>query len=319
MVDTVCSAFWKHINIRSDNTIYACCRYKSPIAKFNGDMSDILYSDAYEKLRQNSLNGIANPNCSKCYHEESIGKTSVRQKYNQQYTNDSVELEFLEIAFDNICNLACDGCRSEFSSSWAIKENLNLSKKLSINSVTEISSVPESIRKISFLGGEPLMTNRHIDFLTTIKNKNNTVILYNTNGSFLLSTNAITLLNQFKLVEFALSIDGYKELNEQVREGSQWTDTLNFIDQIKQLGFTLFVNTVLHINNWQGIVDLNNFIHDNNLHWRINLLTFPANLDIVNLTSANKHQLTEMLDKINIPTDYQLYTRESIIKHMNKE
>jgi hypothetical protein len=99
---TLCSAFWRHTNVRGDNTVFPCCRYKQSVATFTGNVSEILTSSVYDKLRQDSASGVINPNCEKCYHEESIGTTSMRQFFNNKYVTTKVELEFLEIGFDNI-------------------------------------------------------------------------------------------------------------------------------------------------------------------------------------------------------------------------
>jgi hypothetical protein len=74
MNNTLCSAFWNHTNIRSGDRVFPCCRFKQPVQSFNGNVDDILHSVEYHKLRQESLNGVLNPNCEKCYYEEKNGK-----------------------------------------------------------------------------------------------------------------------------------------------------------------------------------------------------------------------------------------------------
>ena len=49
---TICSAFWHHTNIRSDNRVFPCCRFKYPVANFDGDINKILTLPVYEELRQ---------------------------------------------------------------------------------------------------------------------------------------------------------------------------------------------------------------------------------------------------------------------------
>ena len=71
-----CSALYSHTNIRGGNRVYPCCRYKTPIQTFNGDVGSILHSEEYAELRENFT--IDDPNCAKCKHEESLGKESLR-------------------------------------------------------------------------------------------------------------------------------------------------------------------------------------------------------------------------------------------------
>ena len=117
-----CSAFWNHTNIRSGNRVYPCCRFKRSIDTFDGDVDNVLHSDAYKDLREQSAKGEFIKGCEKCFYEEKIGHKSLREEFNEKYTMDKVELKFLEIGFDNLCNLTCDGCNSEFSTSWIVKE-----------------------------------------------------------------------------------------------------------------------------------------------------------------------------------------------------
>lgn len=293
-MDSKCAAFWKHTNIRSDNRIFPCCRFKEPVDKFNGNVEEILFYESYQTLRTKSQNGEYISGCSKCYHEESIGKVSMRQQFNAEYDTDSVSLKYLEIGFDNICNLTCDGCWSEFSNEWAKKEGLD--KTIQIKSTEAITTVPDTIEKIVFLGGEPLMTNRHVKFLQLVKNKDCVDVNYNTNGTFLFNDTAIELLKGFRNVHIILSIDGYKELNEQVRSGSKWSEILDFIRQVKQLNYNLEIHTVVHMNSWRGLKQLEEFVNTVTDNWTVNFLTYPTHLDVVNET--DQEQLLSMLKSI---------------------
>lgn len=295
-----CAAFWHHTNIRNDNNVFPCCRFKTPIQKFDGDVVNILNSAEYKALRE-AEGPIAG--CAKCDYEETMGKESLRQQFNKQYDMETVKLEFLEVGLDNICNLTCDGCWGEFSSSWAKKNN----EEIVVRSSTDITELPATINKILFLGGEPLMTTRHVRLLK-IANRPQLDVTYNTNGTFLLDDETITLLNECKHVKFILSVDGYGELNEQVRSGSKWKDIVAFINQISDLGFELVIHTVLHKNNWHGMAQLADFVKRCHLRWTTNVLTYPKHLDIA--TVDNKENVVKYLESLDIPN------KEYIIKHV---
>jgi sulfatase maturation enzyme AslB (radical SAM superfamily) len=280
--------------------VFPCCRFKTPIQKFDGDVVNILNSAEYKALREHQ-GPIAG--CAKCDYEESKGKESLRQQFNKQYDMETVKLEFLEVGLDNICNLTCDGCWDEFSSSWAKKSN----STVIVRSSTDITELPNTINKILFLGGEPLMTTRHIRLLK-IANRPSLDVTYNTNGTFLLDDETIDLLNECKHVKFILSVDGYGELNEQVRSGSKWSDIVAFIDQISYLGYELVIHTVIHKNNWQGIEELEDFIHRCHLHWTTNVLTYPHHLDIA--TIEDKTAINHIINKSNIPN------KKYILEHL---
>lgn len=310
-----CAAFYHHTNLRAGNRIFPCCRFKSPVGKFDGNVSKILTSSAYENLRNTDVSKL--PGCAKCMHEESNGKESLRQWFNKSYDTESVELEYLEIGFDNICNAACDGCWSEFSHTWSKIENPNAPSKSHIISSTEILDIPNTVKEILFLGGEPLMTNRHKRMLQMVKDLSNVSVTYNTNGSFLLDNETIKILNKCKTVKFILSIDGYGDLNEKVRKNCSWASVLEFINQIQSTDFDLEIHTVVHKNNWHGLQDLEEFISANNLNWRTNILTHPNRLDIANCN--NREKILDYIKNLNIPNKEYIinHIKESLIENIN--
>ncbi len=308
---TQCAAFWNHTNIRPGNRIFPCCRFKTAVATFTGDVNGILHTKEYIKLREDSASGVHIAGCEKCYYEEGQGKESLRQRFNQEYTTDTVELRYLEIGFDNICNLACDGCWEEWSSTWANIKSPN-TKKINILTTEEFRNVPDTIDRVLFLGGEPLMTSRHTRFLETLSSPETVSVIYYTNGTFLFCESELEFLAKFKSVKVYVSIDGVGELNDQVRSGSHWTDILKFLDQIKSTGFDLTINSVVHVNNWHGFRDLAKFIQDNNYDWCTNVLTYPKKLDIINLTPEEKEKFVGTLSGISIPN------KEYILKHLQQ-
>ena len=64
-----CSALYHHINIRNDDRIFPCCRFKKPIAKFDGTLT--LNSPEYDNIRKNFHKGLSE--CQKCFDEEKTG------------------------------------------------------------------------------------------------------------------------------------------------------------------------------------------------------------------------------------------------------
>lgn len=303
-----CAAFYKHTNLRAGNRVFPCCRFKTPVAEFDGNLSDILTSQQYENLRNIDVTDL--PGCAKCMHEEANGKESLREWFNKTYDTNTVELEYLEIGFDNICNAACDGCWSEFSHTWSKIETPNAPSKSHIISSTEILDIPSTVKEILFLGGEPLMTNRHRRLLLMCNNLEDIAVTYNTNGTFLLDDETIDILNKCKKVKFILSIDGYGELNEKVRKNCSWEAIEHFINQIRDTKFDLEIHTVIHKNNWHGLLDLKNYTTLNKLTWRTNILTYPPHLDIAN--AENKQEILNYIETIDIPS------REYIISHLKE-
>ena len=99
------------------------------------------------------------------------------------------------------------------------------------------------------------------------------------------------------------------KLNDKVRSGSKWSQILEFIDQIKSTKFSMSINSVLHINNWRGFIDLENFVNEVNVDWEVNVLTFPKHLDVAN--NNNKKEVLDLIRKTNIPN------KEYVINHLS--
>ena len=251
------------------------------------------------------------PQCAKCKHEEELGKYSLRQWFNDNYSTDKVQLQYFEVGFDNICDLTCDGCWEEWSSSWWVKKNPDLPPKQGITSTTELRNIPESIQRVVFLGGEPLMTNRHRRFLESFDTLEHLEVEYFTNGMHKLKPEDIRLLQQCKTVHFTVSIDGYGKLNEKVRSGSIWTTVVQTLDEISSV-FDTTVHTTLHKNNWHGLPQMSEFAKKY-AKWTINVLTYPRHLDIINLEQCDKDELVKILQTHNIPN------RHYITSHLEGE
>lgn len=310
---TRCAAFWHHLNLRSGDRVFPCCRYKTPVATFQGDFDSIINSDRWQQLRELSEQGIELPGCQKCYHEERIGRTSLREKFNQEYDTASVSVEFLEIGFDNICNLTCDGCSPEFSTAWASRLDSSATFKISVKNTSEITKVPNTVKKILFLGGEPLMTNRHRTFLEKISSPESVKVIYNTNGTFALDDRSLDVLSKFGNVEFIVSVDGIGALNDRVRSGSEWATIQNFVSKSIALGFKTTIHTTVHANNWHGLSDVHDWTVEQNLPWSINVLTYPPHLDIRNLSDQDHQLIHQVLQ--SLPDSEKLYLQ----RHLNSK
>jgi len=307
-----CAAFWKHANIRPGNRVYPCCRFKKAIAEFNGDLDAVLDSAAYQELRRASTAGEAIAGCEKCYYEESIGHKSLRAEINEKYTADSSALEYLEIGMDNLCNMACEGCSSEFSTSWIQKEKKLFGK--ADNGYLEnaqITSVPASVKKILFLGGEPLLTKKHLDLLALHPEPEKCEVVYNTNASVIPDETCENMWAKFSSASFIVSIDGYGSVNEQVREGSSWQETVEFMDWCIKNRYRFEVNSVIHKNNLFSTLDLANFLSEYECDWYVNVLTFPKHLDINTLDTQTLESFLKKLSNTDIPN------RDFIISHIN--
>ena len=236
-----CSALYNHTNIRAGNRIFPCCRFKKQIATFDGDLDNVLLSKEYSELRQR-FDKEQIPECQKCWDEEDAGVESERQVFNKKWDENSREIKLRElwIGLDNICNLKCTMCNSDFSNQFDGKTITTKS----------LYNIPD-IERMVFLGGEPLMNGRYFRLLERM-NRGILHLTIITNGMFKVKNKWSELLKECKSVMFFISIDGYKDINDKTRVGSDWNIIEKNVADIEKEWPVTF-NTVLHKNNLRGI------------------------------------------------------------------
>lgn len=282
-----CSALYNHTNIRAGNRVYPCCRFKKQIATFDGDVDNVLLSKEYSELRQR-FDKEQIPECQKCWDEEEAGIESEREVFNKKWDENSREIKLRElwIGFDNICNLKCTMCSSEFSNQFDGKTITTRS----------LHNIPD-IERMVFLGGEPLMNSRYFRLLETM-NRGILTLTIITNGMFKLKNKWKELLRDCKSVVFFVSIDGTRDLNTKTRVGSDW-DTIDENLREIEKEWPITINTVVHKNNIKGIYDLQEWVGDR-FKWHINLLTYPKHLMI------SESQKRTIVEDFNQHFDYMI-------------
>ena len=136
-----CMAPFTHLSVDAQSRIRPCCMFYPTIynEKYT-KLNDIFIGNENKILRDKMLNGERIDGCNKCYIDETIGKKSYRQLFNERYLNEKniqyPKIRELELALGNKCNLKCVTCNGYYSSAWE-KEDILLSKilprKITIN------------------------------------------------------------------------------------------------------------------------------------------------------------------------------------------
>lgn len=249
---TYCKYFWTHSTLWNGQSVIPCCRYDVYSVNANGNpgllseerypftsFKDALNSNTWEIFRDNSLNGVKDGGCYRCYEDEENGITSLRQRANTlNWSNDTeVKLTFLEINLGNYCNLACTICGSASSSLW-YEDDVAIDKldttfkyrrgvhEPDKNVIPDFNiSDFEDVRYIKFVGGEPMIHPKFIKLLDLlIDNKFNERIELQifTNSSWMPKEKVTSRLAKFSNVNISLSIDGIGAVNDYSRYPSKW-------------------------------------------------------------------------------------------------
>jgi sulfatase maturation enzyme AslB (radical SAM superfamily) len=203
-----------------------------------------------KELRLNMLAGKKSKGCSYCYELEEVGgaptfrqltNTNFSQHYdyvettNKDGSLEKVKMNYLDIRFNNLCNLKCQTCCHEFSSSWH-EDRLKLEPSYSSPKVIQVDSdkglwnelypLLKTTEQAYFAGGEPLICDQHykvLDYWLEI-GRDDVAIMYQTNFA-LLSHNKFKVLDywkKFKFVTVLASIDDCGPRAEYLRKGTDW-------------------------------------------------------------------------------------------------
>ena len=261
--------------VRTNGGIAPCCQ----IQNYNNIKTtsiDSFWKDTkLVKLRQNMLDGIANPECEICYkEEEKFGKSMRTESLRDHAISDSTDLmsfvngekylqrsfpNHLEFHTGNLCNLKCLTCRPQDSSSFLSEDKvLNISNhnqqdyqiSQDIVDATMQSVSAHGVEVLDLRGGETMLdpTIRQTVFDLPKDHKIKTLRL---------QTNCTILddfwkesFRKFETVEIMMSIDAHGLANEYIRYPSQWQQIEKNVDYFQSCSNTkIYVNcTISNLN-----------------------------------------------------------------------
>jgi len=258
-------------------------------------LGDSRNNDMLRAMRLNMLNGVWSEECGRCKSEEQAGLVSRRTYENQQWQMSIDEVRaktandgsiadgdfpvvYYDLRFGNFCNLKCRMCGPTDSNSW-YEDWIQLtgdSKFKDSGKIIEIKDATTSsynwyeyepfwqqlennmhnIQHVYLAGGEPLLIDRHYDFLekcVTSGNADHIVLEYNTNMSTI-PTRVTNLWTNFKQVRIGASIDGIGSVFEYQRHPAKWDKTLANLYKVDALpdnvtGWLAFTVTAYNVNH----------------------------------------------------------------------
>jgi len=317
-----CILPWVHMHIWPNGTTYPCCLATNDYVVGNTNESsfkEIWNSPRMKELRLNILEDKPTSGCTRCYEHEENGSHSMRMNMNNDYQNhmhrpieltnsdgsvDDVYMAYMDIRFSNICNFKCRTCGPELSSFWvddAIKLNRYTKEQPRILRIKDtldelwedMEQWIDTVERIYFAGGEPLIMDEHykiLEYLIEI-GKTDIVISYNTNFSKLKfkNKNVLELWKHFKNINIGASLDDSGVRAEYMRSGTKWKEIeANRIALQKEVPHAQFQvsSTISIFNAWHCIDFFDEWISKGYVEpdkIDINILLFPENQRLQNL------------------------------------
>lgn len=194
---------------------------------------------------------------------------------------------YYDLRFGNLCNLQCRMCGPTDSHSWYeqwtdyhkeegfkdthgyVKLNRNAKGRLETNDYNwhgsksfwnNIEKNLDKIQHVYMAGGEPMMIERHYEFLEKCVKKDvakNIILEYNTNMTTL-PDKVLEYWKSFKQVRVGASIDGFGKVLEYQRFPIKWEQARKNLDKLDQfaqennnimawIAFTVTVNNIWHL------------------------------------------------------------------------
>lgn len=228
------------------------------------NMLNGVWSEECGRCRREEESGLV----SRRSYELEQWNYTVEQALEETADNGSIDVEqtpvrYYDFRFGNFCNLKCRMCGPTDSSAWyddwialTGKNTFNdTSGEVTINFIKNKLQTAEydwpahepfwqsleknakNIEHVYFAGGEPMLIERHYDFLERCVEQDvakNIVLEYNTNCSTL-PTRVLRLWEKFKQVRVGASIDGMGSVFEYQRYPAKWEKTLKNLRTIDTL------------------------------------------------------------------------------------
>lgn len=220
-----------------------CCQStmeKTPTKDFNFTTNSHL-----QYLRKQFNQGKKPKECNRCWHAESVGQTSRRQRMIEFFDTDDtvIELSSLDHNATWACNSACVMCTPYWSSLWASELKLKKEQLASIGRYHRTDNAfldkldLSKLQKVHFNGGEPLLNQEHQQVLERLLETGklaDTFISYNTNGTLYPDKRTIELWSKARLVRLYFSIDAIGSAFNYIRYPGEWSMVENNLQQYKQ-------------------------------------------------------------------------------------
>ena len=308
-----CMMPWVHMHMWPAGYTYPCCMSDPDLPIGNTQdqsLQEIWNGEQLRNIRLNMLQDKPSKECRRCYELEESGMSTLRtgslknypkhwDKVNSTEEDGSagdVNMAYLDIRFSNLCNLKCRSCGPQFSSSWfedhkQIYGKLDHPKILKVrddmkNFMDELDPLLQSVERVYWAGGEPLITDEHYRILDKwiAMGKRDVAMDYTTNFTQIRfkKKTAFEYWNAFDSVRVAASLDANHARGEYLRKNMDWAQVVqnrrDMIEQCPQVYFeitpTVSVYNVLNLPDFHKEWIEEGLLEPENI--RINILLDPT-------------------------------------------
>ena len=234
----------------------------------NQTFNEVFYSDKWNRLRQEFIEGKRPQLCKTCWDREDKNLTSPRHDAldNHSFSITQPKITYADLKFSNECNLSCRMCFPGSSNQidklistekspkhlWGKKQKqfdsniFNVSNK--VESTKEL--IDNGLEVLKVTGGEPFVSKSFhnvLDYAIESGAAGRLKIKLTTNGTKF-NKKLLEKLDNFKWIDYTISIDGYQKSYEYIRHPFTWNLLNKRIDN--------FINFYQNKNNFSARVEM---------------------------------------------------------------
>jgi MoaA/NifB/PqqE/SkfB family radical SAM enzyme len=319
---TFCPMPWTGMMYNFNGEVKNCIRSAGPLGNIKDQPIDQILVDNNRPRQQQIVDQQSVPTCHTCYDLErgkrGFDHISDRVFYIRELKNTPIDtyqigrfdLQTIDVRWTNLCNFACVYCGPEFSSKWS--DELKIRHETPTEQQTTdfknyIYDHAGQLKHVYLAGGEPLLMKENLMLLEKLNPNAN--IRINTNLSKV-DTRVFDAICKFPNVHWTVSVETQAEEFEYIRYGGSWTDFLDNLGIIKQLGHKISFNMLHFLLNYNSIFDCVDFLSAQGFHnnsFVIGALLTPEYLNIRHLPENVLNLVKNKLqDRINQKPGYLL-------------
>ena len=317
-----CPMPWTGLMYNFDGTVKNCIRSAGPLGNIKDQSIDQILVDNNRPRQQQIVNQQSVPTCHTCYDLErdkrGFDHISDRVFYIRELKNiptdtyqvGNFDLHTVDVRWTNLCNFACVYCGPEFSSKWSTELKIHPKvpdQQQLMDFKNYIYDHAGQLKHVYLAGGEPLLIKENLILLEKLNPDAN--IRINTNLSKV-DTRVFEAICEFPNVHWTVSVETLAQEFEYIRHGGSWTDFLDNLNKINQLGHRISFNMLHFLLNYNSIFDCVDFLKAQGFHnnsFVIGALLTPEYLNIRHLPENVLNSVKNKLqDRINQKPGYLL-------------
>ncbi|MBS1618771.1 MAG: twitch domain-containing radical SAM protein [Bacteroidetes bacterium] len=273
-------------------------------------IDQIWQGEQARKLREHMMHNDLDYGCRHCkffFEKEKFSnlRPLVFDKYYQN--TDAVFPTVFEFELSNECNLECQMCSGEVSSS--IRKNRDklppLPTPYDDAFVEQLTAYIPHLREAKFYGGEPFLIPIYYKIWDKVKELNPGLELFTiTNGTHWNSKieRLVTELN----FDLAVSIDAYdKEKVERIRKNVVYEKLIDNIHRFSRIctdkGKHLSLSFTVQKDNWEQLPLVINLCNEVNAFIYVSYLERPIRFSIAELPQDELKKIREYMEKVSLP------------------